>query len=484
MKAGLSGTFDFTEGFQEKILAVLWRESESFAVYQECIKPKYFTKAVHVDLCRIILDYYSEYNSSPTLEVLYEEVNQLMLKYSQKAKLEVDFLKAIRNMSKMDLVDLDYVRNKIVDFGKRQAMVEAVIESADIIEKDGEYAKVETLIKEALRVGEDISEIGLVYFDEVEERILSYQNTEDVIERIPTGKQLLDMKMKGGLGRTEMGVVVAPPGRGKTTWLIDVASEALLSGYNVFHYSFENNEKQILRNYDTRIVGKEIEFITDNPDKTIECILNNQKYKAKQGQLLIKKYPTKTATVTSIKAHIKQIEVVMGIKPDMIIIDYGAIVKPSINYGDKRDRIESTYEEIRALADETNCAIWTGAQGNRSSLSKKIVTMEDLAECFAIANIADFMIALCQTKKEKVQKRMRYFIAKNRDSEDYQMYEGQDLRAIRKFTFDEEVRYTDDEEDDEEDQEDEKPVGKNRFRKNGNFADEEKKVKGNWEEGD
>ena len=70
-------------------------------------------------------------------------------------------------------------------------------------------------MKDAIRVGEDVANIGTSIFEGIEERFESYVNDEDVIERIPTGSPALDRRMKGGLGRTEMGVVIAPPGRGK-----------------------------------------------------------------------------------------------------------------------------------------------------------------------------------------------------------------------------------------------------------------------------
>lgn len=442
-----AGEYDFTERFQEKVLAILWLDSESYAIYQTCIKPKYFTKSIHVDMCRIITEYYEKYEISPTYDVMLEEVNTMIQKNKNKAKFEKEYISTIKNMSSMNLDDLDYIKDRIVGFGKKQAMVDAIIESANILEKNGDYGQVEKLIKDAQLVGEDIKTVGNVYWEDIENRIHSYQYGEDVIERIPTGLNLLDPAMKGGLGRSEMGVVLAPPGRGKTTWLIDRGAVALLNGYNVVHYSFENNEKQILRNYDVRIIGKDIEYLKENPEKSVTALFNIRKYKAGQGQLVIKKYPTKSVTINSLKANLKQLRTMMGFMPDVVIIDYGSLLRPAKSFNEKRDAIESTYEDIRALADEEDVAVWTAAQGNRQSLSKKIVTMEDLAECFAIANVSDFMIALCQTIKEQKKSVMRYFVAKNRDNEDHQTYIGKDLRNIRMFTIDNTVRVEEDEEE-------------------------------------
>lgn len=450
-----SGVYKYTAQVQLKILALLWRDEQSYSLYRETIKPKYFSKSIHIDLCRIIFDYYNKYSSSPTMDVLVEEVTQMCQKTKSKQKLEEDYLQAIEQMSKFELNDIDYIKDKILSFGKRQALVDSILESAEILEKesDTQYSKIEKLVKDALMVGEGINDLGSDIYENIEERFVSYLNSDDVIERIPTEMEMLDQCLGGGLGRTEMGVVVAPPGRGKTTMLISIGAAAVENGYNVLHISLENNEKQILRNYDMRLLKKDMDYIKENVDKSIAAMFNIKKFR--KGQLKVKKYPTKTITVNTIRALLDQLKAVEGFVPDMLIVDYGMIMKPLVNYSDKRSGIESIYEDLRAIADDYNLALWTAAQGNRAALSKKIVTMSDLAECFAIANTADVMVCLCQTAKEKAKGDMRLFLAKVRDSADSLVLKGKILYEIKKLEFSEIVEQTE-EDDSEEDEDDEK----------------------------
>jgi len=445
--------YEFTDTFQDKILAVLWRDSENFPIYKECVKPRYFKNNVNIDVCRIIFEYWEKYSQPPTLDVLIEEVSYLLKSSKVKANLKKDYISLLSNLSEFDLEDLYYIKDKIIDFGKRQAIIEAVVESAKLIEKnkDGNYYKVEKLIKEALRVGEDITNMGIDVFENIEERFEKYIQSEDVVEHITTGSQELDKIMKGGLGKTEVGVVIAPPGRGKTTFLIDKGAEAVKAGYNVVHYTFENSDKKIVRNYDMRLIEKDFEYIKENIEASTKALGNIRKYK--KGNLVVKKFPPKTVMTSTLKAHIQQLTVVKNFKPDLIIVDYGALLKPTNIYTDKRFSLEEIFEELAALADELNVALWTGAQGNRASLSKKIVTIQDLAECFAIANISDFMLALCQTKKEKNLGKMRFFIAKQRDAEDYITFEGKILYDIKKIIIESRIDTLDDEDEDEENEE-------------------------------
>ena len=448
------GVYKFTTQVQLKILAVLWRDEQSYSIYKETIKPKYFQKSTHIDICRILFDYHDKYNKAPTYDVFVEEIESLCVSNKNKQKLEEEYLESIEQMAKMDLYDIDYVKDKILSFGKRQALVEAILEGADILEKksDTEYIKIEKIVKDALLVGEGTSDLGDDLYDGIEERFVSYLNDDDVIERIPTGMVELDRILGGGGGRTEMFCVVAPPGRGKTTFLISVGGAAIESGYNVVHISLENNVKQIKRNYDMRLLRKNMDYIKENVDKSIAAMFNIKKYR--KGKIKIKKYPTKSASVQTIRSYLDQLKAVEGFEPDVLIVDYGAILRPSTNYSEKRNSIETIYEDLRALADEYNLLLWTAMQGNRNSLSKRIVTMADLAECFAVGNTCDGMVCLCQTQKEKAKGDIRLFLAKVRDSADSLILKGKIQYDIKKIDFTELVQQNVEDGDDEEEEED------------------------------
>lgn len=434
-----TGAFNFTNAVQRKILALLWQDTQSYTLYRECIKPQYFTQAIEMDLCRLIYDYRDRYHTAPTEEALTEEVTQLIAKSKTKQKMESRYYAAVEEIASMELYDYEYIKDKVVDFGKKQALTEAVMEAAEIIQRGrvDDFSKVTKLIEDAQMVGEDTSDLGVDYWDGYEERLESYSDEEDVIERFPTGMGELDRVLKGGLGRTEMGVVLAPPGRGKTTTLINFGAKALKSGYNVAHISLENNDKQITRNYDLRMLGKNLEYIRDNTEQCAQALGYSRRYGG--GHLFIKKFPTKKASVDTIRMYLNKLILVHNVQLDVVIVDYGALLKPLTNWNDKRNVIESNYEDLRTLADEFEVALWTGAQGNRGSLSKKVVTMEDLAEAFAIANTADVMVALCQTEREKAENIIRAFITKNRDGVGSLLLKGTIDYETKVITLDEDI---------------------------------------------
>jgi replicative DNA helicase len=421
-----SEVYEFAEGFQLKILASMARDRSFFITYQEILEPKYFRKDIHIDMARILHDYYEQEMARakkkstdvnpPTLEVLFEEVRKLT-KNPKKAQIRDQYQDAIVDMVELDLSDIEYVKDSVISFGRQAAMQHAILESVDILEsgKEEDFAKIEEKIRHALSVGEDIEDLGTDYFEEAEQRTQEYATGTDGTRRVPTGLEGVDKVMKGGLGDGELGVIIAPPNRGKSIALTNIGAGAVLTGHNVFHYTLEMPERQVSKRYDLRMTNKNFDYLRENASKVLTAIHNIQKIH--KGHLIIKKYRTNEATVNTIRSHITRTYMEKGIKPDLLIVDYADLLTPTRSYSDKRFELESIYLALRDLGDEFGCPVWTASQASRGALDKKIITIADLAEAFLKANIADFMVALCQTIEEKDDGIMRWHVAKHRDGE-------------------------------------------------------------------
>jgi replicative DNA helicase len=135
------------------------------------------------------------------------------------------------------------------------------------------------------------------------------------------------------------------------------------------------------------------------------------------GRLIIKEYPTKSASTETLKQHIERLKK-KGIEPDMIIVDYADLLRPTRISSEKRFDLESTYEEMRAIAQIYKCPVWTASQTNRSGLNAEVITMEAISEAFNKCFVADFIFSLSRTVQDKQANKGRVFIAKNRNGPD------------------------------------------------------------------
>jgi replicative DNA helicase len=421
-----SNVYEFAEGFQLKILAVMSREPASFVAFREVFQPRFFKKDVHIETARMIIDHYEREMersrvkgteiAAPTIEIFFEEIRKLTKKNKKKYELRDQYHDAIVDIMDADLTDSEYVKENMVKFGREQAMKLAILESADDLEKgDEDYTKIEDRVAEAMRIGEDMSDLGTDYFEDAESRAEDYEKGTDGVKRIPTGMSGLDQVMNGGLGAGELGIVIAPPNRGKSFALINIGAGAVLEGYNVVHYTLEMPERQVANRYDNRMTKKDFGYLKENTSAFLKSMESIQKHM--KGKLVIKKYASNMCNINTIRSHLTRLKMEKNFVPDLIVIDYGDLVQPRRTYADKRFELESVYLDLRDLGEEYQCPVWSASQANRGALDKKVITIGDLAEAFNKANIADFMAALCQTVDEKESGEMRWHIAKQRQGE-------------------------------------------------------------------
>ena len=109
-------------------------------------------------------------------------------------------------------------------------------------------------------------------------------------------------------------------------------------------------------------------------------------------------------------------------KIDMVIVDYGDILRPTTIFKEKRNELESIYEELRGLAQEFACPIWTASQTNRSGLNAEVITMESISEAFNKCFVADFIFSISRTVEDKNTNTGRIYVAKNRNGPDGLVY--------------------------------------------------------------
>ena len=135
------------------------------------------------------------------------------------------------------------------------------------------------------------------------------------------------------------------------------------------------------------------------------------------GRLIVKEYPTKTASTQTIRNHLEKLRM-RSIDVDMIIVDYGDLLRPVRYLKEKRNELESIYEELRGIAAEYEAPVWTASQTNRSGLNAEVITMESISEAFNKCFVADFIFSISRTIEDKVANSGRLFVAKNRNGPD------------------------------------------------------------------
>lgn len=198
-------------------------------------------------------------------------------------------------------------------------------------------------------------------------------------------------------------------------FLVQIGANAMRAGKNVLHYTFELRENKVGIRYDSNFCGISA---TDVPTERDYVKKTYDGMQDKLGRLIIKEYPTNSATVVTLRAHIEKLAITKGFIPDVIIVDYADIMRSTRQYDSLRHEQKLVYEELRGLGMELGLPIWTASQSNRDSTDSDVVGLDKISEAFGKAMVCDFIVSLSRKPLQKANGLGNLFIPKNRLGKD------------------------------------------------------------------
>lgn len=381
--------------FQNKIISSLLGDRSFLRQVFDILKSEYFDSDAAEWLVREIMSYVHEYEKLPTLDVLKVRINTIdrdVLKISV-----VDTLKFAWNHLESD--DLQYVKEQTIDFCKNQCIKNAILDSVELLEQ-GKYDVIKQKVDDAMKAGHD-SNLGHEYKTMIVERY------EDSVRNVvSTGWGVIDEITQGGFGKGELVLFAAPPGIGKSWSLINIGVAAMKLGKTVVHYTLELNEGYVGQRYDavlSKIAVANLKYNMEDVKKSVTSV---------KGDLIVKQYPTKTASVTSLKAHMDKM-ILQDKRPDVVIVDYADLLRGPSNK-ERYEELETIFEDLRGMAGEYEVPIYTASQINRSGADDDVITGTKIAGSFSKMMTADFVVSLSRKIEDKLAGTGRWHVIKNR----------------------------------------------------------------------
>jgi len=152
-----------------------------------------------------IKEYYHKYSNTATFGALKIEILDI-----KNDILKTTVVEHLRDINKnFNAPDLDYVKEKSLQFCKNQKLKSAIMQSITLL-KNEQYEDIKVLIDEASHAGQERN-LGHNYSKDFE-----YRYEESNRKCIKTNWNVIDDLMSGGLGAGELGVIVSVAGGGKS----------------------------------------------------------------------------------------------------------------------------------------------------------------------------------------------------------------------------------------------------------------------------
>jgi replicative DNA helicase len=379
--------------------ALLFRE-DFYKKVIPFIKIEYFHRKPIQMLYTCIHDFVMQYNACPSkdaVSICLEKHKGIAQKeYDECIEMLEDF-----NKKSADQHNLEWLVTETENFCKEKALYNGIMESIQIIDgksKDKIRTAIPSILSDALAVSFDTN-IGHDYLEDSDQRYDFYHRIE---KRIPFDLEFFNTITNGGTPIKTLNIVMAGTGVGKSLFLCHHAANCLAQGMNVLYITCEMAEERIAERIDANLLDITLDALRELPKEVYEKKMNTLKQTVK-GKIIIKEYPTSSASVNHFRVLLDELNLKKKFKPDVIIIDYLNICASSRmkHNGNVNSYmyIKAIAEELRSLAVEYGVPIWSATQVNRVGFASTDIGLEDTSESFGLPATADFMFALISTEK-------------------------------------------------------------------------------------
>jgi replicative DNA helicase len=374
--------------FQQSLIKSIIENKKYGETIIDVLESRYFDNTSFKFIMENVKELFKTYNTIPN----YDTVSQkLMAEGGNDSTKLVDTLEAIKQLE----VNTEYIQDTALNFCKQQNLKKKLKDVHNIID-NGEfesYNKIEEIIQKALQIGL-MNDDGTDVFEDIDLAL-----EKDNRLPIATGIVGIDNLLEGGLGRGELGIVLAPTGTGKTTLLTKMANTAYNQGYNVLQVFFEDNPGNIKRKHYTIWSGVAPRDQPENAEEVKEKV-KEAELQSKGGIKLLK-LASDNVTISEIKNKVRKL-ISDGFKIDLLLIDYVDCISPerSVN-GEEWKGEGSIMRSLESMTGEFDIAIWTATQGNRESISSEVVNSDQMGGSIKKAQIAHVIVSIAKTLEQK-----------------------------------------------------------------------------------
>jgi hypothetical protein len=219
----------------------------------------------------------------------------------------------------------------------------------------------------------------------------------------------------GGFNRGELNIWAGGSGAGKSLFLANLGVNYALAGLNVLYLTLELSEDLVCMRIDAMTTGiptREIFKSLDDVEMKVKVIGK------KSGHLQVKYMPS-GKTANDIRAYMKEYEVKLGHKIDVLLVDYMDLIMPL----SKRISAENLFvkdkyvsEELRNLAVEKNCVFVTAAQLNRGAVEEVEFDHSHISGGLSKIQTADNVFGIFTSRAMRERGRYQIQLMKTRSS--------------------------------------------------------------------
>ena len=227
--------------------------------------------------------------------------------------------------------------------------------------------------------------------NEYYERIENIQHNPGAVAGVPTGFHDMD-EVTGGLQPSDMIILAARPGTGKTSLALGIAHNAAMRGKHVGVFSLEMGREQLVQRLlavETGVDSQRLRlgYLTDDDWVLVSDAIG------RLASMPIYIDDSAGLSVSELRAKARRLKAEVGV--DMLIIDYLQLMQGTNRKdGNRVQEVGEISRNVKLMARELNIPVLACAQLSRAveSRTKHVPMLSDLRESGSLEQDADMVM--------------------------------------------------------------------------------------------
>ena len=376
---------------EEAVLGAVMIDRNAFPAVLDILRPQSFYGIGHGEIYKAFLALYTEGSPIDILTVTDKMTTQgTVSKLPGGGVYLVELTNRVASAANLEyharIVKQKEIQRDLIDLANR-TLVQAHSEEVDVFDLLYETQKSAfSLSNLSGRVSRMVGEIS----GDVIRSTEAAMRKGDGITGVPSGLEALD-QVTGGWQNTDLIVIAARPGMGKTSFVMSVAKEAALAKSPVAFFSLEMSQEQLTSRLMSMITG-----IDSNKIRRGKITEDDLRRMVEASQA-ISTLPlhiddTPALNIFELRARSRRMQMQYGIQ--LIIVDYLQLMSGTEKKGNREGEVSEISRGLKALARELNVPVIALSQLSRAVETRggsKRPQLSDLRESGAIEQDSDLV---------------------------------------------------------------------------------------------
>lgn len=389
----MSEVKEYTEDLQKLFLEMMVDSPENYVRVQNIYNPENFNRSLR-EPAKFVKEHADKYKTMPTVD----QINAM-------------FSTTLKSTKDMVAAHYDWFLAEFEGFSKRKELERAILKSADLLEKGGDFTPIEKLIKDAIQISL-VKDIGTNFWEDPRALLMGIKAGNG---QVSTGWAGLDRVLFGGMNRGELNIFAGGSGSGKSLFMQNISLNWVSAGLNGIYLSLELSEgltamriMSMVSNCSTKEIFKNID------DVELKIGMAGKR----SGKFQIKYLPAQS-NANDIRAYIKEYEIQKKVKVDFLMVDYLDLLMPctaKVSPNDLFIKDKYVSEELRNLAKELNVLFITASQLNRGAVDEVEFDHSHISGGISKINTADNVFGIFTSRAMRERGKYQLQMLKTRSS--------------------------------------------------------------------